>query len=467
MLAPSRKLAARSGEGQENRHVRWIRADIGVAVLIAAVGLLAVVAVMGTALDSASLRILAIALAGVAITSGFALAYLARRWSLRVEQLRGWVNLVAGESESLPREIAPDADAVDRVQLAIIDMLGMRIDQQGAIYRRLGDVLNAIPDGVVVVTPEGLISLVNAAGRPLFGSRDGVIGTSIYETLSRHSLANALALARDSEKPVSAVLHTVWSDALHATVARIGTDGSALLRFPATEAAAAALEHDLSLHDRPGQAAAVTPATPLSELPAVALDTETTGLDPNNDRVISIGAVRLHGARLYRSQTLNMLVNPGRSIPNRTIAIHGISNAMVSDAPLFDQIADRVLDYAGGLVLIGHHIDFDVAMLRSETQRCGRDWRPAASLDVMLLYVGLFPDRHALRLDDIAAVLDVPVIGRHSALGDALTTGEIFVRLIDAMSAQGIDTLEAAQALQHKAARQLGIGTAARPVPTP
>ena len=209
------------------------------------------------------------------------------------EQLRGWVNLVAGELESLRREIASDADAVDRVQLAIIDMLGMRIDQQGAIYRRLGDVLNAIPDGVVVVTPEGLISLVNAAGRPLFGSQDSVIGTSIYETLSRHSLADALALARDSEKPVSAVLHTVWSDALHATVARIGSDGSALLRFPATEAAAAALEHDLSLHDRPVRPVPSRPRHRSPELPAVALDTETTGLDPNNDRVISIGAVPL------------------------------------------------------------------------------------------------------------------------------------------------------------------------------
>lgn len=446
--------------------MRWIRVDIGAAVLIAAVGLLAVVAIMRPTVDTLPLRVISLVLAATAITSGLALAYLARRWSLRVEQLRGWVNLVAGESESLRRETASDADAIHRVQLAIIDMLGMRIDQQGAIYRRLGDVLNAIPDGVVVVTPEGLISLVNAAGRPLFGSQDSVIGTSIYETLSHRSLADALALARDSEKPVSAVLDTVWSDALHATVARIGTDGSALLRFPATEAAAAALEHDLSLHDRPTQAASVTSVTPLSELPAVALDTETTGLDPNNDHVISIGAVRLHGARLYRSQTLNMLVNPGRSIPNRTIAIHGISNAMVSDAPPFDQIADRVLDHTSGLVLIGHHIDFDIAILRSELQRCGRDWRPTASLDVMLLYVGLFPDRHALRLDDIAAALDVPVIGRHSALGDALTTGEVFVRLIAAMSEQGLDTLEAARALQHKAARRLGI-TAARPVSTP
>ncbi len=92
-----------------------------------------------------------------------------------------------------------------------------------------------------------------------------------------------------------------------------------MLRFPATEAAAAALEHDLSLHDRPGQPVAITPRTPLSELPAVVLDTETTGLDTQRDRVISVGAIRLHGARLYRSRTLNMLVNPERSIPSRTM----------------------------------------------------------------------------------------------------------------------------------------------------
>jgi DNA polymerase-3 subunit epsilon len=437
-----------------------MRVDIGVAILVVAVGLLAMIAVTGAASDSVALRVAAAMLAGAAIAGGMGLAYLSRRSMLRIEQLRGWVNLVAGESESLRREIAPDADAVDRVQLAIIDMLGMRIDQQGAIYRRLGDVLNAIPDGVVVVTPEGLISLVNAAGRPLFGSQDGVIGTSIYETLSSGSLADALARARESDKPIGAVLQTVWSDALHATVTRIGSDGSVLLRFPATEAAAAALEHDLSLHDRPSQPAAITPATPLSELPAVVVDTETTGLNPLRDRVISVGAIRLHGPRLYRSRTLNMLVNPGRSIPNRTIPIHGISNAMVADAPPFKQIVNRVVEHTSGLVVIGHFIHFDIAILRSEMQRCGLDWRPTASLDVMLLYAGLFPDRPSLRLDDIAVDLDVPVIGRHSALGDALTTGEIFLRLLPAMSARGVDTLGAALALQQSAAQRLGVGSA-------
>jgi DNA polymerase-3 subunit epsilon len=439
-----------------------MRVQIWVAVLIAAVGLLAVMAVMRVAVDSTSLRVAAVLLAGGAIVSGLGLANHVRQQQLRVEQLRGWVNLVAGESESLRREIAPDADAVDRVQLAIIDMLGMRMDQQGAIYRRLEDVLNAIPDGVVVVTPEGLISLINAAGRPLFGRRDSVIGTSIYETLSRHSLGDALSRARHSEKPVSATLHTVWEDAIHATVARIGTDGSALLRFPATEAAAAALEHDLSLHERPAQLIPVTPQTALADLPAMSIDTETTGLDPQRDRVISIGGVRLHGARLFRSWTLNLLVNPGRSIPTRTIPVHGISNSMVAGAPAFERVADRVLEQTSGLVLVGHHVDFDIEILRAELQRCGHHWQPVASLDVMLLYAGLFPDRRSLLLDDIAVDLGVPVIGRHSALGDALTTGEIFTRLVAVLSERGLTTLEAAQALQQKAARRLGLGTGPR-----
>jgi DNA polymerase-3 subunit epsilon len=445
-----------------------MRVEMGLAILIVAVGLLAVIAIMRVALDAVSLRIVAAALAGAAILSGLGLAYLARRWALRVEQLRGWVNLVAGESDSMRREVAPDADSVDRVQLAIIDMLGMRMDQQGAIYRRLEEVLNTLPDGVVVVTPEGLISLVNAAGRPLFGSEGSVVGKSIFETLSRHSLSDVLIQARADDKPVSAALYTVWEDVLHATVARIGSDGSALLRFRAAEAASVALEHDLSLHDRPAQPVSVTRETPLSELPAIALDTETTGLDPRRDRVISIGAVRLHGARLFRSSTLNMLVNPGRSIPNRTIAIHGISNFMVADAPPFEQVADRLLDHTRGLVLIGHSIDFDSAILQREMQRCGRDWRPIASLDIMLLYAGLFPDRRSLVLDDMAADLDVRVVGRHSALGDALTAAEIFARLLPALSAQGLDTLEAALTLQQKAARRLGARVAAsHAVPAP
>jgi hypothetical protein len=86
----------------------------------------------------------------------------------------------------------------------------------------------------------------------------------------------------------------------------------------------------------------------------------------------------------------------------------------------------------------------------------------------MLLDAGLFPDRRSLLLDDKTADLKAPVIGRLSALGDALTTGDIFARLLAALSDQGQTTLEAAQALQDRAGWRLGVGTGvAHPVSTP
>jgi DNA polymerase III subunit epsilon len=435
--------------------LEFLRTELGIGLIVVGAGTLMVMALTGAAAHGLAGQIAAAASALVTCAGGAGLAWKDHKRNLRIEELRGWVNLVAGQFEMARREIAPDNDAVDRVQLAILDMIGMRLDQQSAIYRRLEDVLNALPDGVVVVTQEGLISLVNAPGRPLFGHEGSVIGKSVFETLSREALNDAVSRARSAGKPVTADLYTVWSDHLPAIVVPIGDEGSALLRFPADDAASLGGEHDLSLHDRPATPEPVGPDTPLAALPALAVDTETTGLDPLQDRVISIGGVRMHGARLYRSATINLLVNPARPIPNRTIAVHGISNGMVAGAPAFAAIADEFAAATDRLVVIGHHVGFDVRMLQMEMRACGRDWRPAHSLDIMLLYAGLFPNAGSFLLDDIAAALEVQVIGRHSALGDALTTAEIYVRLIPLLAGCGIDTLGDAAALQAQAESRL------------
>ena len=73
----------------------------------------------------------------------------------------------------------------------------------------------------------------------------------------------------------------------------------------------------------------------------------------------------------------------------------------------------------------------------------------------MLIYAGLFPDRRELSMNAIAAQLGVPIIGRHSALGDALTAGEMFLRLLALLSGQGITTYGAADALQRRAMNRL------------
>jgi DNA polymerase III epsilon subunit-like protein len=129
---------------------------------------------------------------------------------------------------------------------------------------------------------------------------------------------------------------------------------------------------------------------------------------------------------------------------------------MVAGAPFFPAVADDVAAATDGLVMIGHHVAFDVQMLRNEMRLCGREWLPPHCLDVMLLYAALFPEAKSLLLDDMAAALEVPVIGRHSALGDALTTAEIYARLVPALIGRGVETLSAADLLQHEAAKRLG-----------
>src|SRR5690349_5066246 len=87
----------------------------------------------------------------------------------------------------------------------------------------------------------------------------------------------------------------------------------------------------------------ITAATRLSELPALALDTETTGLDPVRDRIVSLGAVRLQGADLLRDQVIDVLINPGRKIPAVSTAVHGISDQMVEEAQAYAEVAPKIM----------------------------------------------------------------------------------------------------------------------------
>jgi DNA polymerase-3 subunit epsilon len=417
------------------------------AIFVSAIGLLWM-SIADASGQGATWRIsLAVVLLGAIAFSAMRLWAQARQSMLTLEELRGWVNLLAGTplSEANVGKIG-ELPVAKNVQSAILDMLGRQLELQGVLLRRFEAMLNTLPDGVAVITTEGLISLVNSAGRKLFAALSPVVGKSAFEVLSRGSLQRAIEQAGESGAPFAASLFTIHGVKIDACVVSLGPEGGALLRYPATAAErVGAMEHDLTLHDRPPAPGTVEADHPIATLPMLSLDTETTGLDPTTDRVVSIGAVRMLGARLFRRSVLNLLVNPGRTIPAHIVAVHGISNAMASNAPGFRGIASDVVTATDGLVLVGHHIDFDRAILAAEMRRIGREWAPKATLDVMLLYAGLFPDSRDLSLDSIAQALGVRVVGRHSALGDALTVAEVFSQLAPILESQGITTLGRAQ----------------------
>jgi len=185
-------------------------------------------------------------------------------------------------------------------------------------------------------------------------------------------------------------------------------------------------------------------ARPLGELTYVVFDTETTGLSPrNSDRIVSIAGVRVRAGGVKAGEYFDALVNPERSIPTASTRFHGITDAMVAEAPPIGVVLPAFLRFAEGGVLVGHQVWFDLLFLEAATTRLGLP--PVAERQPVLDTVALVQAVHG-RLDDIgldavASRLGIAVRGRHSALGDALATAEIFVRLLTLLDKRGIRTL--------------------------
>lgn len=394
--------------------------------------------------------LLAIATAGGLVVIGLWLVSLRLKDHVaRLERLRGGVLVAAAHDEMLPPQLlAPADDEAGR----LANTLAQAIEQQ-RLRRvdpdtRLAAVVAAAAEGILVVTETGLVSLVNGAALSRLGEDAVVVGTSVYDVLHRSELAEATARTRAAGRPLTTTLTTVDGGTLEVRVADLGEAGGVVISLPrGSGAPAVALRHDLGLHEQPPAAAPPDDGTPLAELGVVVLDTETTGLDVADDRIVSIGAVRMHGARIYRHLTFDRLVDPGRPIPARSTAVHGISTAMVAGAPPVTEVLPHLAGFVAGTVVVGHCVAFDLGMLEVECRRSGHPWSRPPSLDTMLLAGGLFSQTDQLSLDALAERLGVTVRGRHTALGDALVTAEVFARLLVLMREQGIDSLGAARAL--------------------
>lgn len=192
---------------------------------------------------------------------------------------------------------------------------------------------------------------------------------------------------------------------------------------------------------------------PLSELAYTVFDTETTGLNPaGGDAIIQLGAARIVNGKLLRQETFEQLVDPGRRIPEASIPIHGISQDMVMGKPRIGQVLPVFHAYAQDTVLVAHNAAFDMRFLQLQEAATGITFHQPV-LDTLLLSAVVHPHQESHRLEAIAERFNITVLGRHTALGDALVTAEIWLRLIPLLQERGIHTLrqarEAAQKTYH------------------
>lgn len=197
----------------------------------------------------------------------------------------------------------------------------------------------------------------------------------------------------------------------------------------------------------------------LTELDYVVFDTETTGLNPGRgDAMVQISGVRLVNGR-PTGEEFNTLVNPGMSIPPSSIRFHGITDDMVAGAPGAAEVVRRFKAFVEGSVLVAHNAAFDMKFLRMREAEGGVVFDNTV-LDTLLLSFVLQPGHAAHTLDAIAARFGVSINDevRHTALGDARATAEIFVKMLPALKRRGLDTLgrvlEASNQVLHVRKRQ-------------
>lgn len=393
----------------------------------------------------------------VLMGAGAVITVIAIAWQLirlhfqRLKQLRGAV-VVAASQSAAQITYAPAAtgqDEVTELHAAMDSLMRDRLSTRQQINRRLEGVLSAVAEAVVVVTPSGLISLMNAGAKSLLASDRAAVGNSIYASVHTSSWEKAVDDTADKGGACSVAIQTLDERRLTGRMRELADKSGVTMVFDAdVRAAATPIEHALDLHDQPPRPTEIHPDLDLDDLPGLVLDCETTGLLVQEDVLISVGAVRTHGARIFRSAVIDALMNPGRPIPKKSTQIHGITNEMVVDAKPFDNFWPDLAQLLAGTVIIGYNISFDIAFLRRAAAQTDVPWPEPLFLDLVLLYAAMEPHDTDLSLDKVAAEFGVEIEGRHTALGDALATAEVYSRMLPRLRERSVTTFGQAYDLQ-------------------
>jgi len=158
------------------------------------------------------------------------------------------------------------------------------------------------------------------------------------------------------------------------------------------------------------------------------VDIETTGGNAGGSRITEIAIIIHDGTNII--DRWESLVNPQQEIPVPIFALTGIDNEMVRDAPIFDDIAEKVLEMLTDRIFVAHNVNFDYSFIRHQLEEAGFKWT-ARKLCTVRATRKIRPGLGSYSLGNLCRSLDIPVEHRHRAGGDADATVILFSRLLE------------------------------------
>jgi DNA polymerase-3 subunit epsilon len=184
----------------------------------------------------------------------------------------------------------------------------------------------------------------------------------------------------------------------------------------------------------------------------VALDAETTGFSVDHDRILSIGLVPIRQGQIEVAQRRSWLVKQADVPNNEAVKIHGISPAESALGRPEKEVLEELLKLLTGTVIVGHHIGFDVTMINHALQRhfhaklCNPsvDTAMMAARHIDAFHKTGYPGQRPPTLEELCSHADLPIMGRHTATGDAFTTAQLFLWFCSRFHIRHHKTLRAA-----------------------
>lgn len=157
------------------------------------------------------------------------------------------------------------------------------------------------------------------------------------------------------------------------------------------------------------------------------VDVETTGKGIRGNRITEFCGVRLKDGEIIDKFT--SLVNPEQYIPPFITNLTGIDDSMVEEAPLFEDIASRIIDITEGAIFVAHNVNFDYNVIRGEFQRLGQTFK-RKKLCTVRLSRKLIPNLFSYSLGNLCASIGIPLNNRHRAEGDTDATVHLFKKIL-------------------------------------